>query len=543
MKTYELQPNAGRIINSLRDSGYDFNTAVADIVDNSIAAAATTIRIAAVCSSATGEISVAIADNGHGMNFEELCNAMTYGSEKREDEHSLGKFGLGLKTASTSQCRKVTLVSKRKDDSAINKLYLDIDHAEKVQRWEYIEDRPTRHEIRYLEAAQQKGSTSVSSGTVVLWEKCDRLMSQSFKVPGGKANQNAFSKKVDQLRFHLSLVFHRFLDRSNRDVPTVEIVLNGDPLSPYDPYALGIGKTTVCYEGPYEVELNNGNASSLYISAYVVPSRDELSPAQLEKVFPANINPDDMQGFFIYRENRLLHWGDWCGLWKSEFHQRLCRVAICFDSSLDDFFKIDFQKSKVQLDQELGRQLKESILTDARRIASERYRKGATETAIKSGQLTHSVANKKIRELEDSDPDRQFEVRTTYEGDRQVRSKKGRSFVEQIPEEAKIPNAPSIRTVEALPEASLWRAGLSADGDYPYTYVEINVSHPFYERAYYASKGNKNAIKCLDYLIWSLAQAEYATKDQDAMDHYEDMIREVSRTLRLLVDDLPLDES
>lgn len=55
----------------------------------------------------------------------------------------------------------------------------------------------------------------------------------------------------------------------------------------------------------------------------------------------------------------------------------------------------------------------------------------------------------------------------------------------------------------------------------------------------YVRKGNAKAIKCLDYLIWSLGQAEYATKDQASKENYEDMITEVSRTLRILVDDLP----
>lgn len=539
MKYHELQPDAGRVITSLRDSGYDFCTAVADIVDNSIAANASFVRIAAVCDSNTGEITVAIADNGSGMDIDELCNALTYGSKEREDIHSLGKYGLGLKTASTSQCRCLTLVSRK--NGCVSKLVLDIDHTSQSGKWEYIETEPSRTERRYLDMAADQGN-----GTAVIWTKCDRLMGRSYKQPGGRTHQNAFKRKLEELRFHLGLVFQRFIDRSDRRASNVRIVLNGEAVQPYDPFAFRLGKTEVTYDEETIIgytETSDYDAP-VYVRACIVPSRDELSnQSEVDLVFPPGISPDKMQGFFVYRENRLIHFGDWCSLYKTEFHHRLCRVELSFDARLDEFFSVDFQKSKVEMDGTIKSWLIDEACPEMRRKGSERYRKGTASSISSEGVVTHSKSNKTIEKVEKADDSKLFTVKESSNGTREIKSAKGRSFIEPIPEISRSWLKTNIRTAESLPGDVLWRAGLFKDEGRSRTYVEINTSHPFYQYAYYTCKGNSNAIKCLDYLIWSLAQAEYATKDQESKENFEDMICEVSRTLRLLCRDLPQDES
>lgn len=540
MKYHILQPDAGRVITSLRDAGYDFKTAIADIVDNSIAANAKLIKIAAICNAKDGAIRVAIADNGHGMDMDDLCNAMTYGSAKREDTHSLGKYGLGLKTASTSQCRKVTLVSRKKGSQDASKLCLDIDHAEQTGRWEYLEDSPTRMDLRYLESA-----ANGSAGTVVIWENCDRLMGRTYKNPGGKSQQDAFQRKVDELRFHLGIVFQRFLDRTDRRARNIEIVLNGDKIHPFDPFAKRFESTLAIYDDELIIGWEGEPKDyPVHAAAYVVPSREDLeNKSDEDSVFPPKISPDSMQGIYVYRENRLIHWGDWCGLYKTEFHQRLCRVELSFYADLDDCFSVDFQKSKVGIDPIVSDWLRTEVLPEARRIADARYRKGVTQVSTKKGAVTHSRANKQISDFETSDKERQFSIVPLENGRRRIQSRKGRQFIEVIPKSSGMQLKASIRPVESLPESALWRAGVYNDKGIPRTYVEINTSHPFYQHAYYTCKGNNNAIRCLDYLIWSLAQAEYATKDQESKENYSDMIIEVSRTLRMLAEDLPVDES
>ena len=537
MKYHVLPPNAGRTINSLRDSGYDFKTAVADIVDNSIAAHASVVRITAVCQSYSGDIIVSISDNGHGMGIDQLCNAMTYGSDVREDKHSLGKYGLGLKTASTSQCRRVSLISRNVPGGKASKLTLDIGHAEKTGKWEYIESEPTRNDMRYLKATAGEGT-----GTTVLWEDCDRLMGRSYKNPGGAAQQNALKRKVEELGFHLGIVFQRFIDHQYYDVPNVEVIVNGTSLKPFDPFALELGLTeTVVDEVLYpQAKLNGDSEKGFHLVGRIIPARDELeTSAKQNVVFPPRVNPDDMQGFYIYRENRLIHWGDWCGIYKTEFHYRLCRIELSFSSDLDEFFNVDFQKSKVTLEQGIASKLKEQILPGLRTKAGERYRSGSTNAETRAASSRHARSNKTISKLEHSEQGSLFKVSQLKDGTRRVTSAKQRSFIEVIPLESKVGQKVNIRPVDHLPEDALWRSGLFSDSGITRTYVEVNVSHPFYQRANAIAGGNSRMTRCLDYLIWSLAQAEYATKDQESLENYHDMITEVSRTLRLLAEDLP----
>jgi DNA mismatch repair enzyme (predicted ATPase) len=133
----EVIPSAKRLINSLRSLGYEFPTAVAELIDNSIEADATEVVIKVEFD---GENSwVMIADNGRGMSADTLKEAMRFGSAKVYNETSLGKFGLGLKTASFSQC-KHWLVATRSNplDNEIISYKWYLDHVNRTDRWEIL---------------------------------------------------------------------------------------------------------------------------------------------------------------------------------------------------------------------------------------------------------------------------------------------------------------------------------------------------------------------------------------------------------------------
>lgn len=531
---HELPPNAGRMIESLRDAGYDFETAVADIVDNSISAGATLVNIAATCSERNGNMRVIIADNGKGMSLEEVCNAMTYGSDERSEKHSLGKFGLGLKTASTSQCRKLSLISRNGGDVKPVKLVLDIDHAAQTNRWEYLEIEPKPDDCRYLDNVALG-----HSGTVVKWKKCDRILPRKYSTPGGTAQQNAFAAKLDSLRFHLGIVYQRFLDFDDDRASNVRIVLNGEDIKPWDPFCKKMPETEQIVQRRIDIHDDEVGADlSLEVGAYVVPSRDELSSKQERIVFPEGQSPDKLQGIYIYRENRLIHWGDWCKLARSEFHQRLCRIELSFDSELDDCFHVDFKKSKITIDSSVAEWLKANILAPARAAADKRYRGGATAAAKKEAKALHKKANNTI--VKKAAEDRAYFIQSMPDNKVKVRNKKGATFVEEKAVEEKEQDMPIV-PVDNLPDDLLWEARLFKDENGRFaTRAAVNVSHPFYQRAYKACKGNDDAIKALDYFIWSLADAEYATKDDASRENYEDMRREVSHSLRKLAESLSM---
>ena len=149
-KPQTLPPDPARLVEGLRDTGYDFNMALADITDNSLDADASTISVN-IAMDLGGEISVWVADDGYGMNEAELENAMKYGSESKKDPSSLGKFGLGLKTASTAFCRKFSVVSRAKDTDPYLKAVWDLDHVVNKHEWELLWEDPSKEEIAILD--------------------------------------------------------------------------------------------------------------------------------------------------------------------------------------------------------------------------------------------------------------------------------------------------------------------------------------------------------------------------------------------------------
>ena len=199
----ELLPDPARIVNGLRDTGYNFNTAIADIVDNSIAARATKISIN-VSMDPSQNVRVYIADNGIGMDMDGLKNAMKYGSKERAEKNSLGKFGLGLKTASTAFCKQLSLISRGPNDAEVRKVQWDLDYISDIGSWKLKIVPVDDEEVEILDMV-----ASEATGTLVVWNKVDRLLKSYQKQSAAK---RALEKKIDDLRFHLSMVFQRFLD-------------------------------------------------------------------------------------------------------------------------------------------------------------------------------------------------------------------------------------------------------------------------------------------------------------------------------------------
>ena len=537
MNTYELAPNAGRVINSLRDAGYSFNTAIADIVDNSISAGATVVSIWAGCDRRDGKINVSIADNGSGMTKDEVLNAMRYGSDERADAHSLGKFGLGLKTASTSQCRRVSVLSKKGKRGDIFKLILDIDHAIATNRWEYLEDTPTDKELDLFSRAFPDRS-GIGSGTMVRWEKCDRILTRKYKDPGGSVQQNALEKKLDDLAFHLGIVFQRFLDEKDPRAPYVDIQLNGKKIKYWDPFCRDLPATIEVSSDDYPIEVDAEQVLPLHVGAYVVPNRDELTIEQMKKVFPPMKSPDSLQGIYIYRENRLIHWGDWCGLWKTEFHQRLCRIDLSFDSRLDSFFNVDFKKSRINIDRSIAEALLTKIIAPARDLADKRYRRSEVVEVKRQSTSIHENADADIsRRAFDS---REYYVRPVNQNRTEITPKRSRStYIETLPVITSDKDS-AIFPVPSLPDDVLWRPRIVRSSESGcISGVEINISHPYYQRAYSLCKNDPNAIKALDYLLWAIANAEYSSKDERSKKNFEELRRGVSRSLRNLSDEFP----
>ncbi len=336
MKTEIVNPNVSNFIKSLRDIGYTFEIAVADILDNSITANASCIEIYAI---PKPEIKFEILDNGAGMGEAELVEAMRLASKNPDDERNkrdLGRFGLGLKTASFSQCVKVTVITKKGD--IISARQWDLDHIQKTNKWELITPSvDEQNSSIYFQKLQ-----TMSSGTIVMWEKIDHQ------------KQSDFSNTIESVSNHLSLVFHRFLE-GKIGIPKVNITVNKRELSPFNPFNISHAATQQIPE-----EKLKSNNTNIIIKPFILPHNSKVTQAEYEK-FATIDGYTKSQGFYLYRANRLLIYGTWWGLHRAIDAHKLVRIQIDIPNNQDHLWGIDIKKSTAKPVPELRADLKRII--------------------------------------------------------------------------------------------------------------------------------------------------------------------------------------
>lgn len=525
IKEVLADPSARRVIEGLRDTGYTFTTAICDIVDNSITAEATKINIFLQLREDRIEPVVYIVDNGFGMSPEKIVPAMTYGSTATAEDDKLGKFGLGLKTASTAFCRDLTVVSKA-DGYPITKAEWDLDYIAKVNKWVLKRPDPNEDEIEILEDLTGRGS----HGTLVKWSKVDRLLAHQYERTA--MAQKAIASIKDNLIFHLRMTYQRYLDPENTDYPTVEIFVNGERVNAWDPFGTSFDGTTRLVPGTtnkVNVTMPDGSQSTITIEGYILPRKDELNVKESKEAKISN----DLQGFYIYREGRLIHCGDWFGMYTKEPHSSLLRVNLSFGKELDALFNVDIKKSRILLNEELYQYLNRTI-NPWKREAENRYRTGQRATQRSDAASAHDIANKEIEKQSATLEAGTQVIKTDKKnGTAVIRNPQG-TFEKRIVIQEEGISKGRIIPVPSL-DGMLWQPTLS-DGK---PAVEINENHPFYAKVYGPIIKNNPVVQGIDYLLWAMVAAENETYTDEAKEYCEDFRRITSDKLRKLVRDLP----
>jgi len=354
---------------------YDLAGALADLIDNSIKAGSRKIWIN--CLFNEGDPKVSIVDDGCGMSLAELRLAMRPASANPVDERSpddLGRFGWGMKSASFSQCRKLTVLSRQGGESAGAVWDLDA-----IENWSMglLSDE----EITDL-ANENLGS---DHGTEVLWSKCDRLSED------GTMTSDVFNHLIAQTSNDLSLVFHRFLEgKANR--PRLTIVLNGIELKAFDPFHSSHDATQ-----PLETEHLPVGDRLIVVKPYILPHFSKLRDQEHERLggeegFLRN------QGFYVYRNDRLIIHGTWFRLAKYGELSQLIRVSVDIPNSMDDVWKITVDKRDAQLPAVLRNRLKQ-IVDGLKGKSSKVYRSkgGKIDTPGTVAIWSRSTRNNEIR--------------------------------------------------------------------------------------------------------------------------------------------------
>ena len=518
-----VPPDVARISEGLRDTGYDFNTAVADIIDNSVAAGARIVDVRLQIDF-SGDVVISVSDNGTGMDRDGLINAMKYGSVKRAEAKSLGKFGLGLKTASTAFCRRLSLVSRNTAGPALRATW-DLDAMARSNSWDLEVMPPTKAENQLLDAVSANGP-----GTVVLWESVDRVL-EGYQDPTGQPMQKALGRLEQQLREHVSMVYQRFLDPADLRERPVIIRINGVDTNAWDPFCVAETQEPAA-EQHQQLILPDGSTTSFLIRAFILPRKEEFSSD--ENRSQARVS-NERQGVYVYRENRLIHGPDWMGMFKQEPHYSLLRVELSFDHTLDAAFQVDIKKSRIRLNDDLYTWLRDRFLAGPRREAETRYRRGAASVAKGAAALLHASSSNVIHQKTGALTTAAVAVNATT-GEVTVNNNSGETKATIRIVDSADSGPVHINTASTLDNGVLWEPtigrGLSAA-------VSLNTGHPFYTKAYLPNKANGPVIQALDYLLWALAQAELNNVDDGNKDAFEEFRIEVSRNLKKLVADLP----
>ena len=358
MRVIEVAPKPTSLMESMRDIGYSLSTALADIVDNSIAADAEKIKVFA--SSDTPDTKIGIVDDGVGMTEHQLLEAMRLGSRsplEHREASELGRFGLGLKTASFSQCRVLTVVTRANGATACARW--DLDHIAKSDKWE-VQIPEDLTSVPWIENLEDRG-------TLVVWERL------GLGADNGRSGQYVadFIRQVDEARSHLELVFHRFIS-GEPGRRRVQIVLNNQSLKPFDPFHSNHPATIV---GPTErIRVAQGE---VVVQSFTLPHHRKVTPNEWDR-YAGKDGYLRNQGFYVYRERRLIIHGTWFGLARQTELAKLARVRIDMPNSLDRAWRIDVKKASAQLPPVVRARLRriiEPLVATSKRVYTTRGRR------------------------------------------------------------------------------------------------------------------------------------------------------------------------
>lgn len=364
----ELPPQPSILLESLRNMGYTLKSAIADIVDNSITANATSISIQ-YRGIYQGSPWLAICDNGDGMNRDQLFQSMKFGSrayhQERRGNNDLGRFGLGMKTASISQCRKLTVFSWQ--NGQVSAFCWDLDNIDETWQIGELSEEDIKHH-RILNEIQKSLKFSISSkGTIVLWEKLDR---------DGAKSDKSFNTCMNEAREHIALVFHRFMESEPGYKQVITFDMNTSIISPRTPFGPE--------KNPNRHILNHAqftcNGFIVKYQPYLLPREVDSSPVEYA-LYAGREGYVQNQGFYVYRNRRLIERATWFKKHKKEHKTQLLRIRIDIPAELDEYWEIDVRKSQTTPPSEIQSRVSmivEQAMEEARGFWDSSHRNVAT---------------------------------------------------------------------------------------------------------------------------------------------------------------------
>lgn len=409
MRSVVQPPKPGSLVEAMRAIGYSLETSLADLIDNSIAAEAKNVDVIFE-DGRFGDPYIAILDDGLGMDEATLIEAMRHGSSDPRSERAtndLGRFGLGMKTASQAQCRLLTVITKIRGESRIVGAQWDIDLIHRRDSWELqvLSHADLHDQDAHIPSEILDRLKIMESGTAVLWRRLDRL-TESLSNDG-----ESLSKRIQETQHYLGLVFHRFIDGPERKV---RLQLNSRDIAPHDPFLLKDAPSWKVGEDKINVPIQNGQVATIAYEAYVLPAMTRLSAQNIESLTSSG-GLRKGQGFYIYRGGRLLVWGTWFRIVKQQELSKLARIKIDVPNSLDHLWALDIRKSTA---------VPPEPIRDALRQAVSRVQTQSTRVTTHRGNARTSAASL-WRHVQVDGVTFRFEVNTEHPVVDDVRAKIG----------------------------------------------------------------------------------------------------------------------
>ncbi|MGY3380878.1 hypothetical protein ACVWYS_002835 [Arthrobacter sp. TE12231] len=362
------------LLESMRSVGYSFESAIADLVDNSITAKAKRVDIVGDPVEAKF---VTITDDGDGMDPATARAALrlagSVGNGVR-DSQDLGRFGLGLKTASLSQARQLTVVTRK--SGVTTALQWDIDHVKATGQWS----------LQVLDDVELEGIPGIEAfsgrdaGTLVVWRNLDYLLGRAEDAGG------VMAERLSGLREHLSLTFHRFLE--GRTAERLRISVNGVLVPSLDPFLLANPKTQ---RTPLERIVVDGH--KIEATAFTLPHASGMT-AKDRKRADLGVDMREAQGFYVYRNRRLISHGHWYGLAKRDELTKQARIRVDLPNTLDHLWQLDIKKSRAEPPQVFKthlRRILSGVIAKSKRVHTFR---GRRETDVEIVRMWQKIVDR-----------------------------------------------------------------------------------------------------------------------------------------------------
>lgn len=525
MTLKKILPDAFRTLTGLAHQGYTPQTAIADIIDNSIAAKATRIHVI-FKPQLDGSTIVQIVDNGIGMDLPTLEGAMQIGSSSRLANSSLSVYGMGMKAASMSFSPKFTVVSKNKKSNIVEASWDIEQQIENPWTIEIGEAKTSNVELfEDLIAGEQ--------GTIVTWDNADfkEAVHEVRKIKGAKRKGD---KGLDiAIRDYLAMAFHRFISGNVDGFEKIEFFFNSEIIDAWNPVSEKyLSPAWKPIKDEFETSvLINGQETLVPFSTttYVLKGKDEYS----KELFLESRLSMKFQGIYPYREDRLLQSPDWLDTLTFHPDWNNLRVILELDPRLDSVTRTDMKKSGLTLSPDMWEQIREKLSSYSTQLKSQKQaKKNKKRTEIDTRAL-HDPSNRKIAEIS---PELEKPITVLNDdGTAVITSKFGESFTELS--ELSIPlntNSTRVQPVSDLNGGVLFEPVMKGSEQV----ILLNKSHPFYQKIYLGLYGEPLAIQGFDFLLYSLAHAEFLTRTDRLKEQFRRMRMEMSESLRMFVLDL-----